>query len=365
MATGGGIPFSGFVVNTAGTAIPGANVEIVGNPAVTTDSRGHFNTSVKESNRYVFNIRKTGYALNSQIYDAAVTGGRWVLNRAQIVTVDPTHDIHITHERRQGDCPGPDAMRGGAGVAGASINIPEWQDGEGNAIDPPGWWDGPRRVTAGGVLVKSPVVDKTEKKQTVLLPRELKLPPCGRGVSVDIPANLDSRCQRESAVAPLQVAVSTVDLMSAQQMPGDFSAVGNAGAGSMESFGAGALDLPAGFKLRPGAASTVTIPVDRSRLTGTLPPNVPLLSYDEQNGVWKQDDTLTLTTLGGGVKAYVGQIRHFTTFNADTVLVAGAACVRIFSPNLPGQYDLEAITPYRRHAALQEVPSTTLSITSM
>ena len=146
--------------------------------------------------------------------------------------------------------------------------------------------------------------------------------------------------------ALIQVSIATVDLLSPQQMPGDYSATGNAGAGRMESFGAGSLDLPPGFKLKPTASATVTIPVDRSKLGGALPPAVPLLSYDDQAGLWKQEDTLTLGLAGGGVQAYVGKVRHFSVFNADTVLVTGAACLRVFSPSLPGQYDLEAIAPY-------------------
>jgi hypothetical protein len=351
LATGGGVPFGGIVVDTAGTPVAGAEVEIVGNPVVNTDARGRFNTNVKESFRYVLNIRRTGFALNSQIYDGGITGGRWVLRRAQIVTVDPTHDIRVVHERSPRDCPGPDSVRAGSGVAGNSLDIPEWQDGKGNAIDAPGWWKGPRSVRAGQNTPIVAVNNRMDAKdqgqpEPVILPRQLKFAPCGRGVSVDIPANSILDAQGNPASGPIQVAISTIDLLSPQQMPGDFSAVGNAGAGRMESFGAGSLDLPAGFTLKSGSPATVTIPVDRSRLIGgVLPPTVPLLSYNEQKGLWMQDDTLTLTTVSG-VKAYVGQIKHFTTFNADTVLVAGAACLRVFSPSLPGQYDLEAITPY-------------------
>jgi len=74
------------------------------------------------------------------------------------------------------------------------------------------------------------------------------------------------------------------------------------------------------------------------------PPTVPLLSYNEKNGLWIEEGTLTLATVNG-LPAYVGKVKHFTTYNADT-LFTNNACLRVFSPSLPGQYDLEVMTPY-------------------
>ena len=321
LADGQGIPFTGIVVDVDGTPVAAAEIEIVGNPVVTTDNNGRFQTNVNEADRYVFNVRKEGYALNSQVYDRAVTGGRWILRQAQVVTIDPTQDVNIVHERTEKDCPGPDSLKAGLGAASDSLKIPQWQDGQGNIIDPP------------------------EDQQRVILPYELKLPNCGPGVSVEIPANSIVDADGNPATAPLNVTISTIDLLSPQQMPGDYSAVGIGGASRMESFGAGSLDLPPGFILRPGASAAVTIPVDRARLIGggAPPPTVPLLSYDEQQGLWIEEDTLTLSVVNG-VQAYVGNVKHFTTFNADT-LFTNNACIRVFSPTLPGQYELEMVAP--------------------
>jgi len=347
-----GIPFTGIVVNPGGAPVEMADVEIVGNPGVKTDGQGYFQTTVKEDSRYVLNIRKEGYALNSQVHDRSVTGGRWILHPAQVITIDPTRDVRIVNRRSELDCAGPTSMRAGLGVAGASLTIPEWQDGSGNATDPPGWWTGPRKVrdlkaSAVAVERRGRRVEHGEHG-TVILPRQLKLPPCGPGVGVEIAANSIVDENGNPVTSPFKATIATIDLLSAQQMPGDDSVVPTGGGGAfLQSFGAGALDLPSGLKLKPGATATFTIPVDRrARMAGgSPPPSVPLLSYDEKRGLWVEEGTMSLTTFSG-VSAYTAKVKHFTTYNADTFFGNGAACVRVFSPSLPGQYNLEVMSPY-------------------
>jgi hypothetical protein len=336
-----GIPFTGIVVEQDGTPVDQAEIEIVGNPIIKTGSNGRFSTYVAEADRYVFNVRKQGYALNSQVYDRALTGGRWILRHAQVMTIDPTRDQVITHERTQGDCPGPDSARAGLGVAGDSLKEPQWQDGGGHVIDPPSTVC----RACSGPAGKDLFVSKRDRSR-IVMPRDLKLPKCGPGVTVEIPANSILDPNGMPATAPITVAIATIDLLSPQQMPGDDSVVPIGGGNSyLKSFGAGSLDLPSGFKLKSGALAKITVPVDRARLMGgSLPPTVPLLSYDEQKGLWVEEDTMALSVING-VKAYVGNVKHFTTYNADT-LFTNDACLRVFSPTLPGNYDLEVMSPY-------------------
>ena len=347
-----GIPFTGIVVNPGGAPVGMAEVEIVGNPSVKTDGQGYFQTTVKEDSRYVLNIRKEGYALNSQVYDRSVTGGRWILRPGQVITIDPTRDVRIVNRRTEHDCPGPGSMHAGLGVAGASLTIPEWQDGSGNATDAPAWWTGPRKVrdlkAAAAAVPRGGRGTEHGEHGTVILPRQLKLPPCGPGVGVEIAANSIVDEHGNPVSTPFKATIATIDLLSAEQMPGDDSVVPTGGGGAfLESFGAGALDLPPGYKLKPGTSAGFTIPVDRRArmMGGSPPPSVPLLSYDEKRGVWVEEGTMTLTTVGG-VSAYTAKVKHFTTYNADTFFGSGAACVRVFSPSLPGQYNLEVMSPY-------------------
>lgn len=336
-----GIPFSGIVVTPSGQPVPSASIEIVDNPVVQSGPDGRFHTFVKESDRYVVNVRKHGFALNSQVFDRAITGGRWILRPAEVVTIDPRTDVSITHKRSERDCPGPDSNHAHLGVAGKTLLFPQWQDGKGNVVDPPLQRDG--RVER--VNLNAASNQATGGKEQPKGPG-INLPPCGPGISVEIPANSILDPSGNVASSPIQVAISTIDVSSPQQMPGDDSVVPLGGGGAfLQSFGAGALDLPAGYKLKPGTQATIVIPVDRVRHNAALQPTVPLLSYDERKGLWIEEGTMTLTTISG-VQAYTAKVKHFTTYNADTFFGAGAACVRIFSPSLPGQYDLEAITPY-------------------
>ena len=371
MANGRGTPFTGNVVDAGGTPIVGAEVEIISdgivNPLLMTDAGGAVATNVKQADRYVVNIRKEGYALNSQIYDRAVTGGRWTLRTAQIVTVVPTQDINLTHRRGERDCIGPDSVRAGLGVAGKSLTVAQWQDGRGNVIDSTQaqiiaqtvkTTPSPSAVaqTAAGDLNRIEVRRSTiltrlatsdRKMQPVIMPRDLKLPKCGPGVSVFIPANSIVDERGRLVTTPIKLSISTVDLLSSQQMPGDDSVVPIIGTGGsyIASFGAGSLDLPKGMKLKSGVSAKVVIPVDRSRLMGgSLPATVPLLSYDETKGLWIEEGTLTLATIGG-VKSYVGMTKHFSPFNAD-VLFTNNACVRVFSSGISGNYELEVTAPY-------------------
>jgi hypothetical protein len=345
LATGEGVPFTGIVVTPAGAPVADASVEIVGNPHVKTDGKGHFRIVVKEADRYVFNVRKEGFALNSRVYDGGVTGGRWILRPAQTLMIDPTRNTRITHRRSDNDCPGPDSTHVSLGPAGASLTIPQWQDGKGNAVDPPLWWEGPRTVSQIGKGNIAVSAAERRRKEAVILPRELRLPKCGPGITVEIPANSILDANGGVANVPFRATISTVDLMSPQQMPGEDTVLPRGGGGAyLKSFGAGALDLPPGYKMRENASAQITIPVDRARLNGVLPPSVPLLSYDEVNGLWVEEDTLALSAVNG-VQVYSGAVKHFTTYNADTFF-NNAACLRVFSPSLPGQYNLEVMSPY-------------------
>lgn len=325
-----GVIFSGVVVDPSGQALGKAEITIVGSGPVLSGADGTFATSVPEADRYVVNVRKEGYALNSQIFNASVTGGRWTLRPGRVLTIDPTVDNMLRNpERAPAECPGLASVRAGLGVAGKSLQTAQWQDGQGNIIDPP---TAANLKESGGVLLP-PTLSRGKDGTN-----------CGPGFGVALPANSIVDAEGNPAKNPLNVTLSTVDLLSPDQMPGDGST--NALDGSVKalaSLGAGALDLPAGFKMRQGASAQISIPVDRSRLSGDIPKIVPLLSYDEKQGVWKEEGQLQLTTVAG-VPTYVAKVVHFTNYNADT-LFTNNACVRVFSPTLPASYDLEEIAP--------------------
>lgn len=383
LADGKGIPFGGMVVDTQGNPIAGVKVQIVGNNAVKTNQQGRFNVRVKESERYVLNIRKKGFALNSRVYDRGVSDGRWVMARGQVVTVNPLVDTTIMHDRSEKDCTGPSSMTADLGVAGKSLLTPQWQDGSGNIIDAPVVNTRPikpvivknpralepklsffERIRAffrfkpkvEPELVLKPVETKVvvdELKASFVMPRNIDLRRCGPGVSIALPAKSVKDKNGDVVTTPFEVTIATVDVLSPQQMPGDESVIPiGGGGGYIESFGAGSLDLPEGFTL--GNPAEVVIPVDRSRSLDNdpLPATVPYLTYDEEKGLWVEESVMQLKTVNG-IESYVGKATHFSAFNADNVKNATAACVRVFSPDLPSNYDLEVAAPIGNNGAIR------------
>jgi hypothetical protein len=93
------VTFSGIAVDKkSGAAVEKADVTVNGQ-ATTTVANGFFTARVPLSNRYVMNIKKTGYALFSRVVDAPLTGQTWKLVKAQSETVYPTQPITLVDKR--------------------------------------------------------------------------------------------------------------------------------------------------------------------------------------------------------------------------------------------------------------------------
>ena len=103
--------FSGRVSGTDGELIDGAKVAI-NDMATTTSKDGYFFIQVpQESNRYVFNISKLGYALYSKILFEGAVEQRITMVKAQTTTIDPSQRIAVTEDLK------------GKEKAGASVQI--------------------------------------------------------------------------------------------------------------------------------------------------------------------------------------------------------------------------------------------------
>ena len=281
-----GVRFAGTVKGTDAPVVAGADVDVNGAVAH-TDATGAFSVYVKERARYVLNIHKAGYGLVSKIYDNAIVGGIWTLTRASVLSVDPTQPIDVANARQSSDCPG-------------SLSEQARRQGK-----PP---DG-----------------------------------CGPGIRVQIPANSLVDSAGNPPTGPVQVALTTVDLAAPDGMPGDYSAHDSSGNPFvMESAGAGTVEITGAagrFNLRPGASAQVTIPVNPAQIGPAPPPTIPLLSYDEQQGLWVQEGTAAM--VGG---SYVGKVSHFSEINTDQLKV-NQACLRIDATSMPSSFQLELRIP--------------------
>jgi hypothetical protein len=345
-----GLVFSGLVAGTDTLALKGAQVDVNGTTAV-TDSRGYFILHVPDKQRFVMTIRKPGYAFFSNVYYSSVPGGHWQLTKASLFTKDPKQVIDVQNERSFRECPGAPSARLNW-KAYPRLAIAEFQDGRGNAIPTPKEAKKlpglpPQPVLREGKLV---LTSNTSQIQTAAAATQ----GCGPGVRVTIPANslLDSRGRAPAGNVTVQV--STVDLQSPGQMPGNYTVFIGSGkqARQMQSYGAGIIEIFSGstkYNLRAGATATLTIPVDRGQLAagGPVPPTIPLLAYDEKNGGWVQTGTATLQP---GGKAYTATVSHFTAYNTD-LIKTDESCVSMQNHSMPPTYDLEVTIPQLGGAA--------------
>jgi cytochrome c5 len=214
----------------------------------------------------------------------------------------------------------------------------QWQDGRGNTIgtrdlvaqDP----KAVQRVMQLAARIDRGLVESLASIIGIKPQLSDEKLPCLPGIKVEIPANslIDPSTNR-SPSGPVQIALSTVALSTGDQMPGDYSAIdSNNKLTAMESLGAASVEIGSGvsrFNLAPGAAATVTIPVDATQLAGgaLLEPTVPFLYYDEQAGQWKQDGVATLS-VNAGLPGYEKKITHLSAMNAD-ILKSGQSCVAV------------------------------------
>lgn len=133
------------------------------------------------------------------------------------------------------------------------------------------------------------------------------------------------------AQGPVDVWLAPVDLDDPTgRMPGDMGAVDREGqVVTLTSFGALEVNIQDAegrrLNLRPGAPALVRFPVDPRQweMPGGPPQSMPLWFYDEVEGFWREEGTLVLQG-----EEYVGEVPHFSVFNAD-ITSSGADCMRV------------------------------------
>jgi len=335
-----GVVFSGQVLDGDGKPLGDAKVEVEGH-ATRTDADGRFRLVIPDSraNRLLLNIRKDGYGLVSRVVDNGVINGDWTLRGGTVSSFDPTQPITIQDTNSQ-NC-------------GGSLS---------EQID---WTQFPRQRAAQ-------IIDANGNVNTGTPPPSIQAAlailsagtPCSPGIGLNIPAN--SLVDGDGNVPPgnVSVAVTTVDIYGADEMPGDYTVRAPDGDSTfvMQSFGAGTVEAFVAnqrYHLRAGAKATLTIPVDPTQRTIAgkgkrrkgLPAVMPMLTYNEVRGEWMQQ---TLAVLNEDESAYVAGIDHFSAFNSD-LLKQDQSCVRIDASAIPGSFKLEVTIPIDNAAPVVRV----------
>lgn len=116
--------------------------------------------------------------------------------------------------------------------------------------------------------------------------------------------------------------------------PGDLNAKREDGSeAALYSFGVMHVEIKdsagADAPMAAGAKATVTIPVPAGQ-AGSAPATIPLWYFDEQAGIWKEEG---VATLQGNL--YVGEVKHFTSWNADKPAITAYVTGRVACGGTP------------------------------
>jgi len=101
-----------------------------------------------------------------------------------------------------------------------------------------------------------------------------------------------------------------------QTMPGDLRGIATDGSiKSLTTYGMAAVELTGAsgelLQIAPDKKATLTLNIPAA-IASTAPATIPLWSFDETNGLWKQEGTATKTG-----STYVGEVSHFSFWNCD------------------------------------------------
>jgi len=319
--------FRGRVVNFKNEGLMDAEVEING-IKTKTEKDGVFLLKLPKSNSasFIVNARKDAFATYSQTIGAPSKNLLLKLYEATVVSVDPTKEIKVTDTNSK-NRPGPlTAQANWAGNPMAAVPL----------------------VVRNNKIVDLGFPADFGKAFDYLLSRKP-----GEGISITIPANtLVSAASQNAPSGNVNVAVSTIDIFSPNAMPGDYS-VRREGreSGFLISYGAGFIDIYDSkdrYQLKKGASATITIPVDGSQLVygDSIPSSIPLYLFDEKIGAWVDHGKATLSA---DKKSYIGEVRHFSTFNVDiekdTPACLGFQHIPVNTVPLGFTYNVEILVP--------------------
>lgn len=317
------IIFSGQVVSNAGKPIETAEVEVSGE-ITKTDAQGFFQLQAKRAKdeRYVMNIRKSGFGPVSRIYDRGIQGVKWTMTQGTTVVVDPRQAIMVQDTSSRTNCLGSLSSR---------VDWSQYPEQR-----------KPRFFDTNGQPIIRELPPELREALDILASRT----ECSPGISISIPANSLVDASGSPPTGSVEVTVSTVDLYTPDSMPGDMSVEMEGEAAYMQSFGAGTVSITASgkpFQLKKMSKAKITIPVDPTQFKVKAPikPTIPFLRYDEKKGLWKILGTAKLNAQGD---AYTAEVGHLSTFNTDLVKT-NQACVKIDSSQITDTYSLEVIIP--------------------
>ncbi len=140
------------------------------------------------------------------------------------------------------------------------------------------------------------------------------------GLVIALPANgVVNAASNTAYTGSVNVAAHFIDPTAAdinQIMPGDLRGIETSGAiKTLTSFGMAAVELTGAggelLQIATGKKATLTMPIPAA-IVATAASTIPLWSFDEAKGLWKEEGQATKTG-----NTYVGEVSHFSFWNCD------------------------------------------------
>lgn len=142
---------------------------------------------------------------------------------------------------------------------------------------------------------------------------------------VSLPANALLRADGTGPASPVTANIAIIDPSSdTSVMPGNYQTLDTATGTTrqIESFGALSVRFTdssgQALQLAAGATATISIPLSAATVPANAPATIPLFYFNESTGYWVEEGSATLQQVGGAY-FYVGQVNHFTVWNADRI----------------------------------------------
>ena len=312
------VDFSGTVIDeTTNLPIKGAIVT-VGGVEARSDLRGWFGLTATPARdeRYVLNIRRSGYAMASRVFSRSQTGETYDLIRAQVQKLPADRGVEIADTTSSGPC--------GTNIDGRPPSIDRRASLRLFDVTPEetARWAAKNRDSARLLTNALRVVDHKCAR---------------RGAEISIAPGALVNARGEQAQGEIVASIATLD-PARRSLPGNYEAVSRGSEQTrLFSYGSVYAEFRAAngekLNLANGQSAELRIPVPASQRLSAQS-EIALWSYDEDRGSWIEEGTATLKDTPQGA-FYVGNTTHFSTINMD-IKLSGGTCVRFHVP--PGSF---------------------------
>lgn len=290
------VVFSGTITGVAkGDGVPGVQLN-GGTVHVGTD--GAFKAEVDSAGTYVLSISKRGYTPITKVYHRSVKDKRYALRRITTRSFNPRQGTQVTDDASD-PCSGSDLAR------------IKWNENFFRSV--------PLVVNASGQLIDFGFPSSAIKD---LFTMTTSSPLCNAGATVSIPPNSIIGPNNSPVPGTLMISVSTIDLRSPDEMPGDYSFVDQESRRSGYLISMGAVNVQIydregnEYRLNGKSKAHISVPVDplQLQLKNHIPDTIPLLSFNEETALWEHQGEAFLNRERN---AYEADVVHFSTFNMD------------------------------------------------